>query len=151
YQAALAAERPPIGRKHGEGTVGDLVVSFYKSPYFENLKPNSQRLYRLVLDKFSQQDGHRLVRDMPRRVAMSIIEEIGTNRPGMANLTLKAMRRLFAYAIKREMRDDNPFVGIESYKLGPRHTWTDAEIAAFEAVWQVGSRTRLAFHLLLYT
>jgi hypothetical protein len=52
YQAALVAERPPIGRKHGEGTVGDLVVSFYKSPYFENLKPNSQRLYRLVLDKF---------------------------------------------------------------------------------------------------
>ena len=26
----------------------------------------------------------------------------------MANLTLKAMRRLFAYAVKREMRDDNP-------------------------------------------
>jgi integrase len=148
---ALAAERPPIGRKHGEGTVGDLVVCFYKSPYFENLKPNSQRLYRLVLDRFRQQDGHRLVRDMPRRVAMSIIEEIGASRPGMANLTLKAMRRLFAYAVKREMRDDNPFVGIESYKLGTHHTWTDAEIGAFEAVWLVGSRERLAFDLLLYT
>jgi integrase len=151
YQAALGSERPPIGRRHGSGTVGDLVVSFYKSPYFENLKPNSQRLYRLVLDKFSQQDGHRLVRDMPRRVAMSIIEEIGATRPGMANLTLKAMRRLFAYAIKREMRDDNPFVGIESYKLGTHHTWTDAEIATYEAVWQIGSRERLAFDLLLYT
>jgi integrase len=151
YQAALVAERPPIGRKHGEGTVGDLVVSFYKSPYFENLKPNSQRLYRLVLDKFRQQDGHRLVRDMPRRVAMSIIEEIGATRPGMANLTLKAMRRLFAYAIKREIRDDNPFDGVESYKLGTHHTWTDAEIAAYEAVWQIGSRERLAFDLLLYT
>jgi hypothetical protein len=46
--AAMAAEPPPIDRKHGEGTVGDVVVSFYKSPYFENLKPNSQRLYRLV-------------------------------------------------------------------------------------------------------
>jgi integrase len=151
YQTALASERPPIGRRHGEGTVGDLVVSFYKSPNFENLKPNSQRLYRLVLDNFSQQDGHRLVRDMPRRVAMSIIEEIGATRPGMANLTLKAMRRLFAYAMKREMRDDNPFIGIDSYKLGTHHTWTDAEIAAYEAVWQVGSRERLAFDLLLYT
>jgi enterobacteria phage integrase len=151
YQAALAAERPPIGRKHGEGTVGDLAVSFYKSPYFENLKPNSQRLYRLVLDKFLQEDGHRMVRDMPRRVAMSIVEEIGATRPGMANLTLKAMRRLFAYAIKREMRDDNPFVGIDSYKLGTHHTWTDAEIAAYEAVWPIGTRERLAFDLLLYT
>lgn len=82
---------------------------------------------------------------------MSIIEEIGATRPGVANLTLKAMRRLFAYAIKREMRDDNPFVGVESYKLGTHHTWTDAEIAAYEAVWQIGSRERLAFDLLLYT
>ena len=151
YESALAAERPPIGRKHGEGTIGDLVISFYRSANFENLKPQSQRLYRLVLDKFAEQDSHRLVRDMPRRVAMSIIEEIGATRPGMANLTLKAMRRLFAYAIKRQMRDDNPFVGIESYKLGTHHTWTDAEIAAYEAVWPIGTRERLAFDLLLYT
>jgi integrase len=151
YESALAAERRPIGRKHGEGTIGDVVVSFYRSPYFENLKPQSKRLYRLVLDKFAEQDGHRLVRDMPRGVAMNIIEEIGATRPGMANLTLKAMRRLFTYAIKREMRADNPFLGIESYKLGTHHTWTDAEIAAYEAVWKVGTRERLAFDLLLYT
>jgi len=49
------------------------------------------------------------------------------------------------------MRDDNPFGGIESYKLGTHHTWTDAEIATYEAVWQIGSRERLAFDLLLYT
>ena len=69
----------------------------------------------------------------------------------MANLTLKAMRRLFAYAVKKEMRDDNPFVGIKSYKLGTHHTWTDAEIAAYETVWPIGTRERLAFDLLLYT
>jgi enterobacteria phage integrase len=151
YQVALADERTPIGLKHGEGTIGDLVVSFYRSPQFENLKPQSQRVYRLVLDKFRQEDGHRLVRDMPRPVAMSIIEEIGATRPGMANLTLKAMRRVFAYAIKRDMRPDNPIVGIESYKLGAHHSWTDAEIAAYEAVWPIGTRERLAFDLLLYT
>jgi integrase len=149
YESALVAERPLIGEKPGEGTICDLVTSFYRSPYFENLKPQSQRLYRLVLDKFAEQDGHRLVRDMPRKVAMN--EEIGATRPGMANLTLKAMRRLFAYAIKREMRQDNPFVGIESYKLGSHHTWTDAELAAYESVWKVGTRERLAFDLLLYT
>jgi integrase len=151
YEAALSAERPPIGRKHKDGTIGDLVVSFYRSAYFENLKPRSQRIYRLVLDKFAQEDGHRFVRDMPRRVAMTMIDDIGATRPGMANLTVKAMRRLFAYAIKKELRNDNPFVGIESYKLGTHHTWTDAEIAAYEAVWRIGTRERLAFDLLLYT
>jgi enterobacteria phage integrase len=151
YESALSAEKPPIGRRHKEGTIGDLVASFYTSAQFMKLKPRSQRVYRLVLDKFRQEDGHRLVRDMPRRVAMNIIEDIGATRPGMANLTLKAMRRLFAYAVKKELRSDNPFVGIESYKLGTHHTWTDAEIAAYEAVWQIGTRERLAFDLLLYT
>src|SRR5262249_7740009 len=145
YQTALAAERPPIGRKHKDGTVGDLVTSFKRSAYFENLKPGSQRGYRRILDQFAEKDGHRLVRDMPRRVAVSIIEEIGATRPGAANLTLKVMRRLFAYAVKKELRPDNPFAGIETYKLGTHHTWTDAEIAAYEAVWPIGTRQRLAF------
>ena len=151
YQTALAAERPPIGRKHKDGTVGDLVTSFKRSAYFENLKPGSQRVYRLILDSFAEKDGHRLVCDMPRRVAISIIEEIGASKPGMANLTASVMRRLFAYAMKKELRTDNPFVGIETYKLGTHHTWTDAEIAAYEAVWPIGTRQRLAFDLLLYT
>src|SRR4029077_17204206 len=151
YQTALAAERPPIGRKHNDGTVGDLVTSFYRSAAFDNLKASSQRAYRKILDPFAEKDGHRLVRDMPRRVAVSIIEEIGATRPGAANLTLKVMRRLFAYAIKRDMRADNPFAGIETYKLGTYHTWTEAEIAAYEAVWPIGTRQRLAFDLLLYT
>jgi integrase len=151
YEAAMATGSKPVGRNHREGTIGALVVGFYKSTSFDNLKPRSKRVYRLILDKFSQEDGHRLVRDMPRRVAMSMIEEIGATRPGMANLTTKVMRRLFSYAIKKELREDNPFVGIESYKMGTHHTWTDAEIAAYEAAWPIGTRERLAFDLLLYT
>lgn len=151
YESALADERLPIGRKHNDGTIGDLVAAFYRSAFFENLKPQSQRVYRLVLDKFSLEDGHRLVRDMPRRVAMSIIEEIGERKPAMANLTASVMRRLFAYAVKKELRSDNPFAGIEAYKLGTHHTWSEAEIAAYEAAWLIGTRERLALDLLLYT
>ena len=50
YEAALSAERPPIGRRHKEGTIGKLVTGFYRSAYFENLKPRSKRVYRLVLE-----------------------------------------------------------------------------------------------------
>jgi integrase len=151
YEAALSAEYQPIGRKHQDGTVGDLIVSYYKSPSFQNLKPKSQRSYRRILDKFAHEDGHRLVRDMPRRAAVRMIEEIGATKPGMANLTLKIMHRLFGYAVKTELRSDNPFAGIDSYKIGTHHTWTDVEIAKYEAVWPVGTRQRLAFDLLLYT
>jgi integrase len=105
----------------------------------------------LVLDKFSREDGHRLARDMPRRVAISVIEEIGETTPGMANLSASVLRRLFAYAIKKELRTDNPFAGIEPYKLGTHHTWTEAEITTYRAKWPLGTRERLAHDLLLYT
>jgi integrase len=152
YESAIAANAPlPGAGRHKEGTIGALVVGFYRSALFANLKPSSQRPYRLVLDKFAQEDGHRLVRDMPRRAAIAIIQEIGETKPGMANLSAKIMRRLFAYAIKLELRNDNPFAGIEAYKGGTHHTWSEDEIAAFESRWPIGTRERLAFDLLLYT
>jgi integrase len=145
--AAIAVAKP----KHGDGTIGSLVQSFYQSSGFNNLALSSQKRYRLVLDKFADQDGHRLAGDMPRRVAISIIEEIGEKTPGMANLSASVLRRLFAYAIKKEIRKDNPFSGIEPYKLGSHHTWTEEEIAKYRETWPIGTRERLAFDLLLYT
>jgi enterobacteria phage integrase len=150
YRAGLAAIAKPASR-HADGTIGSLVLSFYQPSAFSNLAASSQRRYRLVLDKFAAEDGHRQVRDMPRRVAISIIEEIGEKTPGMANLSASVMRRLFAYAIKKELRTDNPFSGIEPYKLGTHHTWTEAEIAKYRDAWPIGTRQRLAFDLLLYT
>jgi enterobacteria phage integrase len=150
YEAGFVAPKAKKG-KHGDGTIGALVIGFYQSSGFKNLAPSSQQRYRLVLDKFAQKDGHRLVRDMPRRVAISIIEEIGETAPGMANLSASVMRRLFAYAIGKELRKDNPFSGIEPYRLGSHHTWSEAEIATYRAAWPIGTRERLAFDLLLYT
>ena len=150
YEAGLTAIVKPKPR-HSDGTIGSLVLSFYQSSAFSNLAASSQQRYRLVLDKFAAEDGHRLVRDMPRRVAVSIIEEIGEKTPGMANLSASVLRRLFAYAIKKELRTDNPFSGIEPYKLGSHHTWTEAEITKYREAWPIGTRERLAFDLLLYT
>jgi integrase len=98
-----------------------------------------------------ERDGHRLARDLPRDKARKIIQEIGERRPGMANLTKKVLRRLFAYAIDVGLRQDNPFDRAPTYKLGTHHTWTEAELAAFESRWPLGTRERLAYALLLYT
>ena len=56
-----------------------------------------------------------------------------------------------AFAIKIGLRNDNPLVSINRYRLGSHHTWTDQELAAYEARWPLGTRERLAFALLLYT
>jgi hypothetical protein len=50
------------------------------------------------------------------------------------------------------MRDD-PTRGIKlpSIKSAGHHTWTDAEIAQFEARHAIGTKARLALGLLLFT
>jgi len=150
YQAALRSAPPKTGR-HGAGTFGALVTSFYGSVEFANLKPNSKRTYRLILDSVAASHGHRPAATMPASVASKLIETIGATRPSMANLTKKVMHRLMRYAVRTKVRADNPFAELTAYKQGTRHTWTEAELAAYEARWPLGTRERLAYALLLYT
>src|SRR5262245_33964545 len=75
YQAALGSpiEQPA---RHGAGTVSALIVDYLRSAAFVNLRPSSQRYYRLVLDRFGAKHGHRLVRDMRRDKVAAYVHEI---------------------------------------------------------------------------
>jgi integrase len=150
YQDALGGVTPK-GPRQGPGSVGGLVFDYLRSPAFTNLKPASQQAHRIVLDRFSTVHGHRMVHDMPRAKVAAYVHEIGADRPGMANLTRKVLRRLLAHAVRTGYRADNPVTEIEAYKGGTRHSWTESELAAYERRWPLGSRERLAYALLLYT
>jgi integrase len=147
YQAALDSAPSTPQPRHGAGSLGAIIVAFYGSADFANLKPNSQRLYRIALDSIAEKHGHRPARTMPPEAATKIIEGIGATRPGLANLTKKVMHRVMKHAKIRP----NPFADITSYRQGTHHTWSEAELAAFEARWPLGTRERLAYALLLYS
>jgi integrase len=150
YQEALVAEAPREAR-HGTGTFGKLVMDFYDSVEFANLKPSSKKAYRHVLDSVAVKHGHRPAATLPPEAAAKMMESIGRDRPGLANLTRSVMHRLMEFAIRRRVRSDNPFARLPTYKQGTHHTWTDAELAAYESRWPLGTRERLAYALLLYT
>jgi integrase len=150
YEAALAST-PARACRHGGGTFGNLVMDFYASAEFANLKPASKATYRRILDAMAGKHGHRFVATLPPEKAAKLIEDIGRDRPGLANLTRSVLHRLMKFAVRRRFRHDNPFDGVTSYKLGTHHTWTDRQLAAFEARWSLGTRQRLAYALLLYT
>jgi site-specific recombinase XerD len=150
YQDALGG-MALRGPRQGPGSVGALIFDYLRSPAFTNLKPASQQAYRIVLDRFGTMHGHRMVHDMPRSKVAAYVHEIGTDRPGMANLTRKVLRRLLGHAVRTGYRADNPVTEIEAYKGGTRHTWTEPELAAYERRWPLGTRERLAYALLLYT
>ena len=69
----------------------------------------------------------------------------------MGNATRKVLNVLMTFAVDTNARNDNPVTGITSYRLGTRHTWTDDQLAAYEARWPLGTRERLAYATLLYS
>jgi integrase len=153
YQDALGEPAPQRGSRQGQGpgSVGALIVEYQQSAAFANLKPSSQRVYRRVLDRFREIHGHRMVHDMPRAKVAAYIAAIGADAPAMANLTQSVLHKLLAHAIRLGHRTDNPVTEIDRYDGGEHHTWTNAELAAFESRWPLGTRERLAYALLLHT
>jgi integrase len=153
YQGALAniAPPPPSPAHVIAGSLADIASGYERSAAFVNLSPSTQRTYRCALKPILEKHGHRLVRDLPADAAQRLIEEIGAERPAMANLTLAVLSKVMGYAIKAKVRRDNPFAGLERYRGGTYHTWTEDELAAYEKRWPLGSRERLAYALLLYT
>lgn len=150
YAAALDAKPKKVDR-FGAGTLGKLMADYFRSSEFSNLKDSSKTLYHFALDPIAAEHGHRMVREMPRDKARKIIETIGASKPGMANLVLSVLKRVMRFAIDNDWRADNPLSGIHPYKIGTHHTWTAAELEAYEAKWPLGTRERLAYALLLYT
>ena len=73
--------------------------------------------------------------------------------PQAANIFLKTMSVLMEFALEAGLIDHNPVRDVK--KIASRsdgfHTWTMAEVAAYEARHPVGTMARLAMDLMLYT
>lgn len=153
YQAARDGAALEIKVKvRGEaGTFDRLVSDYFQSIEFKNMKASSQYVTRNILEAFCREHGHRPVRTMTRqRVEVVISRKAAT--PAAANNLLKKLRALMTFAIANNWRPDDPTAKIKRFREGDgHHTWTEGEIAAFEARWPIGSRERTVFALALYT
>jgi integrase len=151
YAAYLARKSPAVVRDLNKDSLARLIVDFYGSRFYTDLKDSSRQLYKWALEPISKAHGHRCAVTMTAEHAETIINRIGAEKPGMANLTRAVLRRVFAYAVKVKRRPDNPMLTVEGFKGGEHHTWTDAELRQFEERWRLGTRQRLSYALLLYT
>jgi integrase len=151
YQAAVAGKTPEKRAHASAGTMKALVIDYYRSAAFANLRPSSRRVYRIALEAVVRDHGHRFAAGLTTEKAAKLIEAVGASHPAMGNLVRSALRALMAYAVKMKLRADNPITNITRYKTGTHHTWTEEELAAFERRWPHGTRERLAYALLLYT
>jgi integrase len=153
YQLALAGQppRPEIGAGRTKpGTVNAAIVGYYSSEAFRALAPGTQKLQRSILERFRAEHGDKRVALLPREF---VIRALGKRRPSVARNWLKTLRALLRFAIAEGFRADDPTQGVKPprIKTDGIHTWTEDEIARYEARHPIGTKARLALALLLYT
>ena len=133
------------------GTIGALIVAYLKSGGFLDLRATTQAGYRSRLDMLRSAHGHRSLSGMSREGIETKILGPFADRPGQRLAILKMLRVLIRHAIALGWLKHDPSAGIRRPKSGEIRSWTDAEIAQFEARWASGTKQRLAFALMLFT
>jgi integrase len=154
YLAAMAGERVPVGvSRSAPGTINALATAYYQSADWKTLRPATQTGYRGEIERLRSEYGERSAVDIQAKHIRNMLDKMA-DRPNAANNRLRVLRVLLKFAKNREWRTDNPALEVGKLRIPNKdgyHTWTETEIAGFEAKWPVGTRERLAFDLLLYT
>lgn len=151
--SGTALPKPQIGASRTKpGSFSALIVTYYGSPEFTGLAPSSQATYRGILDRFRADYGDLPVASITRQNIKDIIGGMA-DRPAAANNLLDRLKLLMRFALDGDWRKDDPTLRVRGFKLDSEgfHTWTEEEIAKFEACHPSGSGPRLAFALMLYT
>lgn len=152
YTAALAASKPTIENRVQEGSLEALARSYYQSAAFRQLGASTQRVYRRIIADLLRKHGEKPVKLLrAERVRRMLDEKADT--PAAANHLLRTLRALMKHAVRLGLSNDDPTRDVERLKERGEGaaTWTEEDIATFEARWPLGSRPRLALALLLYT
>jgi integrase len=154
YSKALsAAPRVEIAeRRTRAGSISAMIVGYLGSAAFANLAPVSQQQYRRILEAMRRDYGDLSVATLQRKHVIKMLDA-KKDTPSMARDFLRCLRLLTAYAIDIGIRQDDPTAGVrvKMPKSDGFHSWTEQEIAAFQAAYAVGTKPRLALELLLGT
>lgn len=154
YQAALdGATKTVIGAtRTTPGSVSAAIVGYYGSAAFNAMATGTQRAWRNQLERFRAEHGDKAMAGLrPEHVDKIVASKMGT--PAAARNFLKALRSLVRYCIQARVIGADPTAAIKlpALKSAGFRSWTDEDIARFEARHPLGSRARLALALLLCT
>lgn len=136
-------------------TVKDLV-SEYLEKYAKPRKKSAQEDERILEAYIIPKLGRRKACRIKRRDIIEILDEISARAPVQANRVLACTRKMFSFALEREIVESNPCFGIsQPNKEKPRErVLSDDEI---KTVWNklpkcpMSTRMQLALKLLLVT
>lgn len=149
YWAALASHTDAAVTPLREDTFNWLVDQFYRHEEFVGLDKATQKARRSILNRFCLAAG-----DLPfkqfRREDVVRSRDKRKETPAAADNFVKALRRLFNWAIIEGHMNANPAVGIKKiHRSDGVHTWTRDEIEQYRSHFALGTKERLALELML--
>ena len=152
YEAALTGPRTAIGAgRIKPGSVAAVVAEYFDSQqFFASKSAGTQRMRRGILERFRAAYGDRPFALLPPEWIEALLD---AKPPHAARSWLVTLRSLCQFALKRGWLRADPTrdIKLRAIKGDGFHTWTDDEIAQFEAHHPIGTKPRLALALLLYT
>jgi integrase len=148
-----AGETPRKTMQAERGSLAWLCLNYYQSADFRRLDARTQRVRRLILDGMCKSAAGPLPYNKLTPLSILKWRDAKADRPEAANALIKALRQLYAFAIEYRHAIKNPAMDVKYLKGNSEgfHSWSQEEIARFEAFHPVGSKARLALALLLYT
>jgi len=152
YEKAMSGARMAVGAGRVKpGSVAAVIAEYLDSQqFFGSKSAGTQRMRRGILERFRAAYGDRPFALLPPEWIEALLD---SKPPHAARSWLVTLRSLCRFALKRRYLRADPTANIKQrpIKGDGFHTWTEEEIAQFEAHHPVGTKPRLALALLLYT
>ena len=141
------------------GSFDDLIARYYRSPDFLDPGERTRVVYRGVIERWRNcqpSSGRRYGEAMVRHLEPRHIEKMMANmlpHRTAANMLRKRLKALMQFAIRQGLAKINPVDATRPFKVEGEgfHTWSEAEIAQYEARHPIGTKARLALDLMLWT
>lgn len=135
-----------------KGSFDELLPLYYRTPDWLSVSDATRLNRRRVLERFRAEHGDKPVAALEPAHIIAILGKMSST-PNAANMLRKQLLRLMDFAVVAKYRTDNPVRSTKPYKIRTDgyHTWTEDEIAQFEARHAVGTKARLALDLMLWT
>ena len=152
YEKAMSGARTAIGAGRVKAGSVAAVIAEYKDSreFFGSKSAGTQRMRRGILDRFGAAYGDRPFALLPPEWIEALLD---SKPPHAARSWRTTLRSLCQFGVKRRYLRADPTANIKlrAIKGDGFHTWTEDEIAQFEAHHPIGTKPRLALALLLYT
>ncbi len=135
-------------------TMHELIQAYYRAAAFKTLNKRTQYVRRLILERFCKNNGDGEKPFASLEVAnLRVRRDVMADRPEAANGLIKALRQVFAFAMKYELHSQNPAAQVEYLQSSADgiRAWMIEDVDQFKAAHPVGTMARLVLTLALHT